>query len=358
MIDLVWNFPLLEEQAPMWREHLAAAMAEYGRETVESQRPSFRTVELKLRERAAKWLGFPTERTWITCGGHHGTLNALLASGLAGERVAVEGTTYPGLLDQCKMTKTGVVACAMDNDGLLPEALRAACAKAREEKNPITGLLTMPTVQNPMGFVTPLARREQIVAIAREFDLKIIEDDAYGFMEANAPPNYAVLAPERAFYVRGLAKSFSAAVRTGFLVAPESAEAAMVMSLKYTATGTDVPQNMAALAMCEDGTVDRVMEHKRAEGAIRNREARALLGAAAAPSARCAWHVWVRLRDGIAGRDVVEAMKKVDVLVSPGDSCAAAPEYGRGLRLALGAEIKRERTLEGVARVAEYLRRA
>jgi len=358
MIDLVWNFPLLEEQAPMWREHLAAAMDEYSRVPVESQRPSFLTVELKLRERAAAWLGFPTARTWITCGGHHGTLNALLASGLAGERVAVEGTTYPGFLDQCKMTKTKVVACAIDDDGLIPDALRSACEQARAEGRPITGLLTMPTVQNPMGFVTPLARREEIVAIAREFNLKIVEDDAYGFMEADAPPNYAVLAPERTFYVRGLAKSFSPAVRTGFLVAPKSAEAAMVMSLKTTATGTDVLQNMAALAMCEDGTVERVMEHKRAEGAVRNREARVLLGAAAAPGALCAWHVWVRLREGVEGRAVVEAMKKVDVLVSPGDACAAAPEYGRGMRLALGAEVKRERTLEGVARVAEFLRRA
>ncbi len=342
----------------MWREHLAAAFAKYGDEPVESQRPSFRTVELKLRERAARWLGFPVARTWVTCGGHHGTLNALLASGLAGERVAMEGTTYPGMLDQCRMTKTDIVACAIDDDGLIPDALRAACAKARAEGSPITGLLTMPTVQNPMGFVTSLARREEIVAIAREFDLKIIEDDAYGFMEADAPPNYAVLAPERTFYVRGLAKSFSPGVRTGFLVAPESAEAAVAMSLKNTATGTDVLQNMAALAMCEDGTVARVMEHKRAEGAIRNREARVLLGAMAAPGARCAWHVWVRLREGVAGQAVVDAMKKVDVLVSPGDACAAAPEYGRGLRLALGAEVKRERTLEGVARVAEFLRRA
>ena len=124
MIDLVWNFPLLEEQAAMWREHLAAAMAEYGREPVESQRPSFRTVELKLRERAAAWLGFAPARTWITCGGHHGTLNALLASGLAGARVAVEGTSYPGLLDQCKMLKTEVVACAIDDGGRIGEARR------------------------------------------------------------------------------------------------------------------------------------------------------------------------------------------------------------------------------------------
>jgi DNA-binding transcriptional MocR family regulator len=358
MIDLVWNFPLLEEQAAMWREHLAAAFAEYGCEPVESQRPSFRTVELKLRERAAMWLGFPAARTWITCGGHHGTLNALLASGLAGERVAMEGVTYPGMLDQCRMTKTDIVACAIDDDGLIPEALRAVCERARAEGKPIAGLLTMPTVQNPIGFVTPLARREEIVAIAREFELKIIEDDAYGFMEADAPPNYAVLAQERTFYVRGLAKSFSPATRTGFLVAPEGAEAAMIMSLKNTATGSDVLQNLAALAMCEDGTVDQVMEHKRAEGAIRNCEARKLLGTSAAPGARCAWHVWVRLRDGVDGHAVVAAMKKVDVLISPGDACAAAPEYGRGLRLALGAEVKRERTLEGVTRVAEFLRRA
>ena len=361
MIDLVWNFPLLEEQAAMWHEHLTVAMAEYGREPVESQRPSFRTVETKLaRARGETWLGFPAMRTWITCGGHHGTLNALLASGLAGERVAVERRdSYPGLLDQCKMlTRTEVVACAIDDGGLIPECAARGMREGSREGRPITGLMTMPTVQNPMGFVTPLARREEIAAIARGFDLKIIEDDAYGFMEADAPPNYAVLAPERTFYVRGLAKSFSPAVRTGFLVAPESVEAAMMMSLKNTATGTDVLQNMAALAMCEDGTVDRVMEHKRAEGAIRNREARVLLGAATAPGAQSAWHVWVRLREGVGGRAVVDAMKKVDVLVSPGDSSAAAPEYGRGIRLALGAEIKRERTLEGVARVAEYLRRA
>jgi len=358
MIDLVWNFPLLQEQAALWHDHLAAAMAECGREPVESQRPSFRTVELQLRERAAAWLGFPVQRTWLTCGGHHGTLSALLASGLAGERVAMEGATYPGMLDQCHMTKTGVVACAIDDDGLVPASLREACERARMQGEPISGLLTMPTVQNPIGFVTPLARREEIVAIAREFGLKIIEDDAYGFLEADAPPNYAVLAPERTFYVRGLAKSFSPGVRTGFLVAPESAVADVEMSLKNTATGTDVLQNMGALAMCEDGTVDRVMEHKRTEGAIRNHEARALLGASVAQGARCAWHVWVRLREGVTGRDVAEAMKKVDVLVTPGEGCAAAPEFARGMRLALGAEIKRERMLEGVARVAEFLRRA
>ena len=197
MIDLVWNFPLMPGQQEIWSRYLAAAFAESGTQPVESLRPSFRTVEPALRERAAAWLGFATSRVWLTGGGHHGTLNALMASGLAGTRVIVEGNTYPGFLDQCWMTKTSIVACPVDEEGLIPEALRELCDRKRRELEPIHGLFTMPTVQNPLGFVTPELRREQILEIAREFHLTIIEDDAYGFMEENAPPSYAVLAPER-----------------------------------------------------------------------------------------------------------------------------------------------------------------
>jgi len=352
MIDLMWNFPLLEEQKGMWSRYLRAAMDAFEGESVESLRPSFRTAEPGLRERAAKWLGYAPERMWITCGGHHGTLNALMASGVAGERMAVEGTTYPGFLDQCRATKTEMVACAVDYDGLVPESLREVC-----KRGGVRGLFTMPTVQNPLGFVTPLARREQIVEIAREFELTIIEDDAYGFMEEHAPTSYAELAPERTFYVRGLAKSFAPGIRTGFLVAPESAAGAMASSLKCTATGTDVPANMAALTMCEDGTLERVMREKRSEGAIRNRAAREMLGDLCASGAQCAWHVWVRLPEGVHVDAIERACKEAGVMVSNGKWCAVAPEYGRGLRLALGGEVERERTLEGVRRVTVVLGR-
>jgi DNA-binding transcriptional MocR family regulator len=351
MIDLVWNFPLLEEQKGIWSRYLRAAMDQFERETVESLWPSFRTAEASLRERAAKWLGVSPERTWMTCGGHHGTLNALMASGLVGERVAMEGTSYPGFLDQCRATKTEMAACALDELGLVPESLREVC-----KRGGVRGLFTMPTVQNPLAFVTPLERRREIVEIAREFELTIIEDDAYGFMEEHAPANYAELAPERTFYVRGLAKSFAPGIRTGFLVAPESAAAAMASSLKCTATGTDVPANMAALAMCEDGTLERVMREKREEGAVRNRAARELLGDVCAPGARCAWHVWVRLPEGVDADAVERACKEAGVIVSNGKWCAVEAGYGRGLRLALGGEVKRERTVEGIKVVAKVLR--
>jgi DNA-binding transcriptional MocR family regulator len=353
MIDLVWNFPLMPGQHEIWSRYLAAAFAEFGSQPVESLRPSFRTVEPALRERAAKWLGFPTSRVWLTGGGHHGTLNSLMASGLAGTRVVVEGNTYPGFLDQCWMTKTSIVACPVDDEGIVPEALRELCDRKRRELEPIHGIFTMPTVQNPLGFVTPELRREQIAQIAREFHLTIIEDDAYGFMEENAPPSYALLAPERTYYVRGLAKSLAPGARTGFLIAPENAAASIESSLRCTATGTDVLQNIAALKMCEDGELDSLMKAKREEGARRNMEARAWLGKQCAPGARCAWHLWVRLPEEIEPSDVEAAIKDLDVMATNGQWCAAAPEYRHGLRVALGGEIERERTMEGVARVSQ-----
>jgi DNA-binding transcriptional MocR family regulator len=144
-------------------------------------------------------------------------------------------------------------------------------------------------------------------------------------------------------------------VRTGFLIAPENAAASIEASLRCTATGTNAIENVAALAMCEDGELEKLIKAKREEGARRNMEARAWLGRLCAAGARCAWHLWLRLPEEIEPSDVEAAIKNMDVMVTNGQWCAAGPEYRHGLRVALGGEIERERTMEGVARVSQVL---
>jgi hypothetical protein len=104
------------------------------------------------------------------------------------------------------------------------------------------------------------------VEVAREFDLLIIQDDAYGYMEPNAPPSYAVLAPERTFYTRGLSKSYAPATCTGFLIAPERFAARIQNAVKNTSTGTALVNNIAALSLVADGTVDVVIARRAHEG--------------------------------------------------------------------------------------------
>jgi DNA-binding transcriptional MocR family regulator len=272
MIDLVWNFPLFAEQGAEWQGYLRRAVDELAVDDARLLRPSFRGGDAGLRVRAAKWLDVEPERAWIVCGGHHGTLVSLLVAGLGGKAIAVEEITYSAIMEQGEMLGMKLVACAFDGEGMKPEALREACMREN-----VAAVFLMPTVHNPLGIVAGLARRKAIVEVAREFDLLIIEDDAYGSMEPDAAANYAVLAPERTFYVRGLSKNYAPATRTGFVVCPERFVGSMENVIKNTTTGTSLVHNAAAIRLIEDGTLERVIAAKRVEGAARNALGRELL---------------------------------------------------------------------------------
>jgi len=348
MIDLVWNFPLLAEQGAEWQGYLRRAVDALHVDDALEMRPTFRGADTGLRARAATWLGVETERAWISCGGHHGTLMALFAAELRGLTIAVEEITYTGILEQGKMLGCEVVGCAYDDEGMVPASLRAVC-----EKESVAAVFLMPSVHNPLGIVAGLARRMEIVAVAREFELTILEDDAYGFLEPGAAANYAVLAPERTFYVRGMSKSYAPATRTGFMVVPERFVGAMENVLKNTSTGTALAHNLAMMAVIEDGTLERVMEAKRVEGARRNKAARAVLGESAMPGAACAWHLWLRLPEGLSAVEAQRICLERGVMVS-GAKGFTAPgvEVPRALRIGMGGEVERRRVEEGLGIVA------
>jgi len=353
MIDLVWNFPLFAEQGAEWQGYLRRAVEELAVEDARLLRPSFRGGDAGLRVRAAKWLGVAPERAWIVCGGHHGTLVSLLVAGLGGKTIAVEEITYTAILEQGKMLGMTLVACAYDGEGMTPEALREACKREK-----VSGVFLMPTVHNPLGIVAGLARRKAIVEVAREFDLVVLEDDAYGFMEPDAAANYAELAPERTFYVRGLSKNYAPQTRTGFVVCPERFVGEMENVIKNTTTGTSLVHNVASMALIEDGTLERVMEAKRVEGARRNALGREILGEVAGVGARCAWHLWVSLPEGLTAAEAQRICLERGVMVS-GAAGFTAPgvEVPRALRIGMGGEVERSRVEEGLGIVAGVIGR-
>lgn len=365
-IDLQYNFPLLPGQDKLWADRLHASIDSEAKQGLTSLRPSFRSGDADLRAIAAQWLGEPLDRITLTCGGHHGCLVALLAAGLPGRRIVVEAFTYAGFLDQCRALRVETLPCAMDDQGIEPAALRSLCEAERAAGRAVPALFTMPTLHNPVGCVASLQRREDIVAIARDFDLLIFEDDAYGFLHDAPPPTYARLAPERTFYTRGLSKNFAPAVRTGFLVAPSTFAPAVADAVRQTSTGVSRIVSSAACALIEDGTMDAVITAKRLEGAARSAAAIDLLHGMQVWHGPNGWHLWVALPAGLTSQAAEALCQQRGVLVtgshwfatSPRNS-SASPESSppRGfLRLGLGGEIDRSRALDGVRMVADVLR--
>jgi DNA-binding transcriptional MocR family regulator len=351
-IDLVWNFPLLPSQGAEWQGYLERAVRSLHVEDPIEMRPTFRGADAELRARAARWLGTDPSRTWLTCGGHHGSLVSLFAADLANKGVAVERVTYASALTQIRMLHGTAVPCAYDAEGMRPESLDERCRNAD-----VSAVFLMPSVHNPLGAVMSLERRQAICEVARRHDILIIEDDAYGYMAPEAASSFRELAPERTFYVRGLAKSIAPQARTGFLVVPQRFAGVMESVIKDTTTGTSLAHNLAAMQLIEDGGWQRNVEAKLAEGRERNAAARTILGEAAQPGPAAAWHLWVCL-PGEEGTAAEAAKLCLDrgVMVSPAEGFTppgVKPE--RALRLALGGELERERILAGVRMVAETL---
>src|SRR5437899_3153542 len=75
------------------------------------------------------------------------------------------------------------VGVAMDEEGILPDALRAAC-KAHKPK----AVYLIPTLHNPTTATLGPERRKIIADIIRKNGIFLIEDDAYGLLEPTVSP--------------------------------------------------------------------------------------------------------------------------------------------------------------------------
>src|SRR5262249_59287647 len=76
-----------------------------------------------------------------------------------------------------------LVGVAMDEEGIRPDALKAAC-KVHKPK----AIYLIPTLHNPTTATLGSERRKMIAEFIRKNGLFLIEDDAYGFLQPTLSP--------------------------------------------------------------------------------------------------------------------------------------------------------------------------
>lgn len=177
--------------------------------------------EAPLRAAIVDWLSdrqmgqIRAEDIALTHGGQNALLLILLCC-LRGDRpvILAEDLAYPGIRHAARLVRAEVVGIELDDEGMVPDALEAACRRHSAQV-----LVLTPEAQNPTACRMSAARRAAIIEIARRYDLQVVEDDCYSVAESDLPCLRA-LAPERCWYVGSLSKSISAALRFGFVVCP------------------------------------------------------------------------------------------------------------------------------------------
>ena len=353
LIDMSMNLPPCFDDpalaARLWRD-VTALGAESGLDLL----LRYQDIGGAMADRAAgaHWLRdrmgpLPPERV-LLCPGAQGALLAIAGLLAApGDAVCVEDLTYPGFRALAAHRGLRLVPVAMDADGLLPDAFEAACRAHRPKL-----LYCTPTLHNPTTATMPPDRRAAIAAIATAQGIAIVEDDAYGMLPRSAPPPLATFAPSLSYYIAGVAKSLSPALRLAYVVPPDAAAAHRLAAAIRATTSMASPLTAAiATRWIGDGTAEAVREAIRRETASRRQILRALLPEAGLRTAEDAFHAWLPLDPPWTRSAFIDRLRSAGIGAVGSDAFAAgtAPE---AVRLGLGAPATREAlrtSLEAVA---------
>ena len=315
------------------------------------------TAERPLRDALVGWIGgralgnFGSDDIVLTHGGQN-AINLILLCCLRGDRplVLIEDLAYPGFRHAAKLARAEVVAIEMDENGILPEALEAAC---RRQGAQVLCLTT--DAQNPTTVCMSAERRQQVAEIARRHDLQIIEDDCYSNAQSNWPALRA-LAPERTWYVASLSKTLSAGLRFGYIVAPTGMGPTGRLTAQHAFFALSRPVEALVLQLLASGEANRLCDLVQRDLDQRLQMTINTLGAfdlAWQPGLR---FVFLRLPSGWRSSTFVARAEAEGVMLRSADEYALV--HGRApnaVRLAISGNVPLDRFQWALTRLARLL---
>ncbi|MBV6753770.1 PLP-dependent aminotransferase family protein [Pseudomonas chlororaphis] len=335
MVDLNFNYPSSPGQAEQLRTALRQLALSGDLESLLRYHPHAG----RLHERAAvarhletRGLKVAAEQVLIVSGAQHGLTVVLMAFLQPGDVIAADALTYPGFKVLAQALHLEVVPIPVTDQGPDLDALEQLC-----RGRPVRAVYAMPTLHNPMGWVMAADQREQLVSIARQHDLLIIEDAAYAYLVEEAPPPLAKLAPERTLYVSGLSKSVAAGLRVGFVAAPLPRVAALERIIRATTWNTPGVLTAIATAWIEDGTVARLEVQKRKDARARQAIADELLAGLRTVRHPSSFFLWLPLPEEARADQIAMALMREQISVSTAEPFTTSVHVPHAIRLALGS---------------------
>lgn len=306
--------------------------------TTEGHRPLREWVTRHLVD----WVGLSAEpgQVVITHGSQQGL--DLLAKVLLdpGDVVVTENPAYLGALQAFGAYEARIIGAASDDRGIQPGALREAIAGAPRRPK---FLYLIPNFQNPTGTSLPADRRTEILRIADEHGLLVVEDDPYGRLRFEGMPQAALVSGAEAVpwvYLGTTSKILAPGLRVAWLVSSDRALIEKVVTAKqatdlHTSTFT---QRLAYECIKTPATLE---QHVARLCEVYSRRRDLMLAALAQHMPEgCTWtrpegglFLWVTLPEALDALDLLHEAMKAKVAFVPGESFWVGEPHRNTLRL-------------------------
>jgi len=273
-----------------------------------------------------------------------------------GDVVLAEAPSYVGALGTFAAYQAEVVHVPMDDQGLVPEALREAIARVGDRAK---FLYTIPNFHNPAGTSLSDARRTEVLEICRQAGLLVLEDNPYGLLGFEGPPTPAIRArggEDDVIYLGSFSKTFAPGLRVGWVLAPHAVREKLVLASEASVLCPPALNQMAVLEYLQ--TQDWQGQIEVFKDLYRERRDTMLDALETLMPAGTTWthptggfYVWTTLPEGLDAKVMQPRAITARVAYVPGIGFYADGQGGRELRLSY-CYPEPERIREGVRRLA------
>src|SRR6266480_2610528 len=285
-----------------------------------------------------------------------------------GAVVLVEAPTYVDSIHVFRDHQVELCSIPMDENGLIPSELEKQVVQLHSSGTFPSMLYTIPNFHNPTGSTLSEIRRIEIIRIARQYGLLIVEDDVYrdlSFDGAVPASFYALANGQQVFSIGSFSKTLAPGLRLGWLVGTEE-------SIQYcvncgtTQMGGGANPFVAHMVAeyCQSGSLEKHILRLRSLYKMRCDVALTALGQYMPSDTKwiCpagGFFIWLSLPENVFAQEVKRMALQERVLVSagegffvnPGDgehnlrlaySCARSEDIETGIRI-LGEVVDRAR---------------
>ncbi|XP_068611926.1 kynurenine/alpha-aminoadipate aminotransferase, mitochondrial [Brachionichthys hirsutus] len=196
-----------------------------------------------------------------------------------GDNVLLDAPTYPGTLAALRPLGCNLISVPSDQHGMIPVALRKILSRWDPSEVCKPGstaprvLYTIPNGGNPTGASMTARRKQEVYELARQYDMLIIEDDPYYFLQFDKPwaPTFLSMDVDgRIIRTDSFSKILSSGLRIGFVTGPKPLVDRVVLHIQastmHTSTFTQLMVSELLHSWGQEGFlrhVDGVIEFYR-----------------------------------------------------------------------------------------------
>lgn len=279
-----------------------------------------------------------------------------------GDVILAEAPSYVGAIGTFRAYQVQIVHVAMDAEGIIPQAVREAVAACRAAGKRVKFLYTIPNFQNPTGVTQSEQRRRELIEVAHETDILIVEDNPYGLLSIEGEPKPALrsMEDERVVYLGSFSKTFAPGFRVGWALAPHAVREKLTLAQESATLAPPVFSQFAISTYLHQ--FDWRAQIQVYRDMYRGRRDAMLQGLIENMPAGTTWthptggfFVWVTLPEGLDAQAMLPRAVSARVAYVPGTAFFADGMGSRNMRLSFCFPTP-ERIIEGTRRLGEVLR--